>query len=162
MTKEIILTLSGTQELISTGAYDEEVTQALEEAGDDGIQVIALGEYYEKKGIHYILYDEVVEGRSIVDKNMIKIGPDKVEVTKKGGTSVQMVFEEGKKTMTNYHTPYGSIYMGVDVFSIEKRITQALIEMQIIYQLELNYEPVAMCALKLKVISKNDKNFTLQ
>ena len=50
MTKEIILTLSGTQELISTGAYDEEVTQALEEAGDDGIQVIALGEYYEKKG----------------------------------------------------------------------------------------------------------------
>ena len=29
MTKEIILTLSGTQELISSEAFDEEVSQAL-------------------------------------------------------------------------------------------------------------------------------------
>lgn len=162
MTKEIIITLSGNQEIISNEVYDEEVTQVLEEASDEGVQVIALGEYFEKNGIHYILYDEVVEGQAIVDKNMIKIGPDKVEVTKRGGSSVQMVFEEGKKTMTNYHTPYGTIYMGVDVFSIEKKITDCLIELYIVYQLELNYEPVATCTLRLKVISKKDKNFTLQ
>ena len=122
----------------------------------------SVGEYYEKKGTHYIFYDEVAEGQTSIDKNMIKIGLDKVEVTKRGSSSVQMVFEEGKKSMTNYHAPYGVIFMGIEVFSIEKRMDENQIELAIKYQLELNYEPIAMCTLRLKVTPKNDKNFTLQ
>lgn len=162
MTKEIMVTLSGAQEILNNEFDQGEVKQSLETSLDDEIQVIAIGEYYEKNGTHYILYDEVIEGASISDKNMIKIGPDRVEVTKKGASSALMVFEEGKKSVTNYQTPYGEIFMGIDVFRIEKRIEESLITLFIHYQLALNYEPVAMCSLRLKVTPREDKNFTLQ
>lgn len=162
MTKEIIVSLTGSQEILTNESFQEDASGVLDVSSNDEIQVIVVGEYYEKNGIHYILYDEAVEGQSVLDKNMIKIGPDCVEVTKRGSSSVVMLFEEGKKSLSNYHTPYGEIHMGIEVFQIEKRVEESLISLFIHYQLALNNEPVAMCSLRLKVSPKEDKNFTLQ
>ena len=72
MTKEIIVTLSGSQEILTNESFQEE-DDVLDASLTDEIQVIAIGEYYEKNGTHYILYDEVIEGQAVLEKNMIKI-----------------------------------------------------------------------------------------
>lgn len=63
---------------------------------NDPIEMMTTGAYYLRNGKHYILYDELSEDNEIV-KNVIKIGPKSVELTRKGGQSSHMVFEEGKE-----------------------------------------------------------------
>ena len=47
MTKDVLITISGIQMM------DEE---------DSDVEMIVRGDYYQKNGKHYILYEEVMEG----------------------------------------------------------------------------------------------------
>ena len=74
--------------------------------------------------------------------NYIKISRKGMEVRKKGVVNVHMVFEQGKKNMTYYTTPYGTIEMGIAATN-------------------LNQEHVADCYLAIKAQPKDCKNFTI-
>ena len=50
----------------------------------DEIQVLCAGSFYTKNGIDYVIYEELLEGESTPVKNMLKIGEDFLEVTKRG------------------------------------------------------------------------------
>ena len=78
---------------------------------NDPIEMMTTGAYYLRNGKHYILYDELSEDNEVV-KNVIKIGPKSVELTRKGGQSSHMVFEEGKENLSYYDTPFGSLLWG--------------------------------------------------
>ena len=58
MTKDVLIAIKGMQ---FEGATDPEE-----------IEVIQRGQYYERNGSHYLLYDEPVEGSSDIIKNRIK------------------------------------------------------------------------------------------
>ena len=45
---------------------------------------------------------------------MIKLKGKEFSLWKKGPVNVQMVFSEGKKTMTDYFTPFGNILVAMD------------------------------------------------
>ena len=69
MTKDVLITISGIQMM------DEE---------DSDVEMIVRGDYYQKNGKHYILYDEVMEGFEGKVKNVIKISPVGMDIIKKG------------------------------------------------------------------------------
>ena len=71
-------------------------------------------EYYLRNDHHYIVYDEVMEGFEEATKNIFKFDGSCLEVTKRGAVNVHMLFEEQKKNMTTYHTPFGDILIGID------------------------------------------------
>ena len=106
MEKEVLLALKGLQ-----FAMDEEGAQALE--------TITPAEYYKKNDSHYIIYDEVTEGFQDTTKNIIKFTGSQMEVTKKGLVNVHMIFEQNKKNMTSYATPFGNILIGIDTDAVE-------------------------------------------
>ena len=103
MTKDILINISGLQ---------------MDVDPNDPIGMMTTGAYYLRNGKHYILYDELSEDNEIV-KNVIKIGPKSVELTRKGGQSSHMVFEEGKENLSYYDTPFGSLLMGVNTSNID-------------------------------------------
>ena len=103
MTKDILINISGLQ---------------MDVDPNDPIEMMTTGAYYLRNGKHYILYDELSEDNEIV-KNVIKIGPKSVELTRKGGQSSHMVFEEGKENLSYYDTPFGSLLMGVNTSNID-------------------------------------------
>ena len=70
MTKDVIIGISGLQ---FTG-----------ESGADSLEMIAPGEYFLRNGRHYVKYEEVIEGFAERNQNLVKISPNKLEVTKKG------------------------------------------------------------------------------
>ena len=41
------------------------------------------------------------------------MSPEGLEVRKKGAVNVHMVFEPGKKNMTYYTTPFGTLQLGI-------------------------------------------------
>lgn len=147
MTKDILVKIIGLQ---FAGEDDSDATE-----------VITSGTYYLKNGKHYVLYDEVMEGSTEVTKNVIKMGIDTMEVTRKGPASVHMVFEKGKKNVSYYYTPYGNLLIGIDTKSIEIKETEHDINAQVKYGLEINYEHVADCHITVSVKSKEARDFKI-
>ena len=83
------------------------------------MEVITPGDYYFRNGKHFFLYEETAEGENETTRNMIKVTDNYMELTKKGSVSVHMIFECGKKHVTYYHTPYGSLLVGIEACRIE-------------------------------------------
>ena len=81
-------------------------------------------------------------------------------MTKKGLVNVHMIFEENKKNMTNYTTPYGNILIGIDARSVRLKEREERIEVDVDYALEVNYEHFADCKIKMDISAKNGEGFS--
>lgn len=147
MIKDVLLSITGLQM-----AADND---------SDTVEMFAPGEYYFRNNKHYLLYDEVTEGYDEPTKNIIKLAPDYMELTKKGVTNVHMVFEKNKKNVTYYYTPYGSLLIGINATRVEFSETETLIHIEVEYGLELNYEHVADCHIRIDVKPKGASDFHL-
>ena len=129
--------------------------------GDEPIEIVVPGEYYFRNGSHYLRYEEVMEDFAEPTINYIKISPKGMEVRKKGVVNVHMVFEQGKKNMTYYTTPYGTIEMGIAATNLDLKENDGGLNMKVDYALDMNQEHVADCYLAIKAQPKNCKDFTI-
>lgn len=141
MTKEILLSLKGLQ------------IENPQEEGEE-VETITPGEYYQRNGSHYVIYDEITEGFQDVTKNMIKFRDSMLEVSKKGLFNVHMIFEEKKKNMTSYTTPYGNILIGIDTRFVRIEEEEDRIRVNVDYVLEANYQYLADCRIEMNVSSR--------
>ena len=141
MKKDVLIKISG----IQSGLSD----------GDDKIEMITSGSYYKKNNQHYLLYDEVAEGQDDVTKNIARFDEGGFHITKSGFTNVDMSFEENKRNITNYITPYGSLLVGVDASRIDVVENDENIQVDIAYSLDVNYEHLADCTLHMDIQSRD-------
>lgn len=150
MTKDVIISIKGLQ------------FEATADEKGEPVEIVTVGEYYNKNGKHYILYDEVMEGFTGITKNTVKISEQSLDITKKGVTNVHMAFEENKKNITCYNTPYGSLMIGIDARDVNIAENDDNIDIKVKYALDVNYEHLADCTIMINVKSKESKDFTLQ
>lgn len=143
MTKDILVSIKG--------------LQFGENSGEEQLEVITKGSYFHKDGKHYIKYDEVVEGMDGRIQNLIKIKEDGMEVTKRGLSNVHMVFEENKKNVTYYDTPFGNLLVGIAATNVNVDTQKDEIDVQVDYALEINYEHLADCTISMNIKSKDIK-----
>lgn len=148
MTKDVLITIKG--------------LQSLGEAADtEEVELVAKGDYYFKNGHHYIFFEERVEGFTEPTKNSIKVSANSVEVKKKGLTNVQMIFEENKKNLTYYATPFGNLQMGIAATKIDVKEQPEGLDISIDYALEINAEHAADCRISVNVRQKDAGEFSL-
>ena len=84
-----------------------------------------------------------------------------MEVRKKGVVNVHMVFEQGKKNMTYYTTPYGTIEMGIAATNLNLQESDGGLDMKVDYALDMNQEHVADCCLDIHAQGKSAAGFVL-
>ena len=84
-----------------------------------------------------------------------------LEVSKKGLVNVHMVFEQGKKNMTYYSTPYGTLQMGIAATNLELMESEENLQMKADYALDMNEEHVADCYLTVQAQSRDSENLIL-
>ncbi len=137
MTKDVLIAIKGMQ---FEGATDPEE-----------IEVIQRGQYYERNGSHYLLYDEPVEGSSDIIKNRIKFKEDEVQVAKKGPVNTTLTFTRNEKNMTNYATPFGNLVIGIDTQRIALEMSEQKMDIKVDYALDINYEFLADCKISIEV-----------
>lgn len=112
MEKDVLISIRGLQYLMD------------EESGEqEPVEVMTTGSYYKKNGHHFLIYDEATEGFDMMTHNMIKFTENALEVRKRGLIDVHMIFEEDKKNISFYHTPYGMINMGVAATKVRMKET---------------------------------------
>ncbi len=148
MTKDVLVTISGLQ-----------MTKQNEES--EPVEIITAGDYYKKNNKHYVIYDEVMEGFDGTTRNIIKLQENCVDITKKGITNVHMVFEKNKKNVTCYETPFGSLMIGINAKDIQIREEEHDISVDVEYALELNYEHLADCSIRMAIQSKDTRDFKI-
>lgn len=136
MTKEILLTIAGLH---------------LTDGENGNIEVVTAGDYYNRSGKHYILYDEVTEGMSGHTSNVIKFGENSLEITKKGLINARLVVEKGKRYRTVYQTPFGGIEITLVGQDVEVTETEKNIAVRAEYVLEVNEENLAECTIEMNV-----------
>ena len=140
MTKDVILSIRGLQ-------FEGE-----NEAGD--LETITAAQYYKKNNNHYVIYEEATEGFRDTTKNVIRWNGKTLDLTKKGLINVHMIFEEKKKNITDYKTPFGSILIGIDTRQICVEEKEEQIHVNVDYALEVNYEHLADCQISMDIRAK--------
>ena len=148
MEKEVLIHVRGLQMMDPQGE-------------DEPIEIVVPGEYYYRNGSHYLKYEERMEDFREPTINYIKMSERGMEVRKKGLINVHMVFQQGKKNMTYYSTPYGIIQMGISATSLELKEEDDYLDMKVDYSLDMNEEHVADCYLSVKATEKGSAKFVL-
>lgn len=137
MTRDVLLSIRGLQFEGDNDAND--------------LETITAAEYFKKNDSHYVIYEEATEGFRDTTKNIIKWNGETLELTKRGLVNVHMIFEEKKKNMTDYRTPFGSILIGIDTKQIQVSETEERISVDVDYALGINYEHLADCKISMNV-----------
>ncbi len=148
MTEDILISVKG--------------LHTLESAEEEEIEVISAGKYYFRNGKHYIFYDETVEDSGEVVKNRITLRDGCMEVQKKGSMNAKMIFEKGHKNTSWYDTPFGNLLAGIEVTAMQVTQQEDLLEVSVDYVLEANYEQIADCRIRIRVMSKDSGLFRLR
>ena len=138
MTKDVLITISGVQML------DEE---------DMDVEMVTRGDYYQRNGKHYILYDEVMEGFEGTVRNVIKVSTESVDIIKQGAASTRMQFEKNKKNLSCYTTPLGDLMIGIQANRISIDEGQDHLKINVEYSLDINYQHASDCNISVSVQS---------
>lgn len=128
---------------------------------EDSVEMIAPGKYYNKNGKHYIMYDEVSEETNEVYKSTIKVNNNIIEVIRNGMANEHLIFEEGKKNISYYNTPFGNLLIGIATNKIDINDKSDEMNLSIDYSLEVNYEPLSDCVMTINIKSKEGADITL-
>ena len=76
--------------------------------------------------------------------------------------NLNVVFEENKKNITYYNTPFGNLFIGIDAEKIQVEESEENINVNVAYALEANYEHLADCRIQMNIKSKDARDFKLQ
>ncbi len=150
MTKDVILSITGLQ------------FENAEDQSSEPVEVITVGEYYNRNGKHYVMYNEVTEGFEGNTKNTVKISEGSLDITKNGVTNVHMIFEKNKKNITCYNTPFGNLMIGIAAKNVKIKENEENIDVFVDYVLDVNYEHLAECKIAINIKSKDAKDFSLE
>ena len=143
MDRDVLVTISGIQRMGDP-------------TGEEPVEVITPAQYFFKNGKHYVLYDEVQEGETKVTRNTLQFKDRYLSVTKHGAENVHMVIESEKQNVTYYHTPVGMLHISLDGQRVNVSDTEESISVDARYGLDINYEHVANCELKIDVRPKDE------
>lgn len=140
MTKDVMISVRG--------------LQFMENASEDDIETVQQGEYFYRNGSHFLLFDEYMEGFREPAKNVLRFKDRELSLTKRGLVNVQMLFCEGKKNLSHYRTPYGTIMIGLDTSRVEIFEKEKELRLEVDYALEANYQYVADCRIVIEAREK--------
>lgn len=146
MTKDVLIRISG--------------LQRMDDQSDD-VEVITTGDYFQKNGKHYVIYEELLEGVEGMIRNTVKITPEMLDIRKSGVINTHMVFEKDQKKMTRYATPMGDMMIGINTNQIQLQEQEDRLNVSVEYSLDINYEPMSVCNITLDVCSKEKAQLNL-
>ncbi|NLP34077.1 MAG: DUF1934 domain-containing protein [Clostridiales bacterium] len=141
MTKDVIVTIEGLQ-------LGEE---------NDRIITKANGLYQLQKGNHYIRYEEMIDGVEGATKNLIKVTPDLVKITKKGAASTTMTFRLNEVTSTSYQTPYGNLMLQIQTSQMQVKEDTDSLNINLSYTIMANGDLLSKNRTKITIQSQETK-----
>ncbi len=124
---------------------------------EETMETTYTGKYRRLSDKHLITYDEYFEDEGMPptrNTNLIKIDANSVQITKKGVITTQMCFENGKKHLGVYQTPFGSFNMMLQTKMLTVDETEHAILATINYILHLDGRLVSEYTIQMEINSQ--------
>ena len=102
------------------------------------------------------------EGMDGHTSNVIKIGENSLEITKKGLMNTRLVVEKGKSHRTVYQTPFGDIELSLTGQELTVTETEERIDIRAEYVLAVNEENLSECTIEMNIRPREAGNLNLQ
>ena len=141
MNREVELVLSGLHD--AEGASDK-----------DAVETAQTAQYFKRNDSHYLLYEEDLEGFDGTCKSRIKFRDNLLELTRQGAVEMHMIFEENKRHMIPYNTPYGQLMLGIETGRVLVEEQEDQIHVTVEYTLEHEGELLSESCLKIHIREK--------
>ena len=139
MAKEVIISIKGMQK------YDD--------APPDTIELVTEGKLTHSGGIYIISYQETELTGLDGALTTIQVEGDQVTMMRMGEFNAQMVFQEGRRHLSMYNTPYGAMTVGVNTYHLMVELDDKGGNIEIDYAIEVDN---AMAGRNLFQININD------
>lgn len=127
---------------------------------DEPLELMASGKHYLRNDSHYIRYEEFLEGFDRPNVNVVKFSSSRLEVIKNGVISANMVFEENRRNLSVYTTPFGPIRMGITATAYRVQEDERRLAVDVRYVLDMNDAHASDCELHIEVLPRQE-GFTL-
>lgn len=125
MEKDVIISIRGTQDYSGTDP--------------DTMELVTEGKLAVQDGALCLSYEESeltgMEGTTTV----FQVEPQKVTLLRLGSVQSEMVFEEGRRHMSLYSTPYGNMEIGVRARRLNSTLELTGGRLEIDYDIEINH-----------------------
>ena len=125
MEKDVIISIRGTQDYSGTDP--------------DTMELVTEGKLAVQDGALCLSYEESeltgMEGTTTV----FQVEPEKVTLLRLGSVQSEMVFEEGRRHMSLYSTPYGKMEIGVRARRLKSTLELTGGRLEIDYDIEINH-----------------------
>ena len=125
MKKDVIISIKGLQQ--SQGETQDPIT------------LVTAGRYYRKNGSYYISYEETELTGLEGTRTTLRIKPNAVRLVRTGLYPSELVFEQGKRHMSLYSTPYGNMEIGVRARRLNSTLELTGGRLEIDYDIEINH-----------------------
>lgn len=120
--KDVIISIKGTQ---NTG-------------DDEAIEFVTCGELWREGGVTAFSYMESEMTGMEGTRTTFRVSPERITLTREGTTSAEMIFEQGKKHVFLYETPYGATSLGVDTRRLVDRLDDTGGNMELQYTVDVD------------------------
>ena len=124
MNKEVIVKVKGMQGSL---------------ASDESIEMITVGQYFEKNGKAYIKYEDRTLDEDHATATTIKVAEDQISILRHGATNTQMIFEKNKEHYTPYETPFGLFELTLRTKDIQVNRSDDRLDIQVDYTIDVNH-----------------------
>lgn len=125
MEKDVIISIRGTQDYSGTDP--------------DTMELVTEGKLAVQDGALCLSYEESeltgMEGTTTV----FQVEPEKVTLLRLGSVQSEMVFEEDRRHMSLYSTPYGNMEIGVRARRLNSTLELTGGRLEIDYDIEINH-----------------------
>lgn len=106
----------------------------------DVIELVTEGTLIGHEGGKYtVCYQESELTGLEGTQTTIQVEGNSVSILREGQVNSQMVFEEGRRHLTMYNTPYGALTMGVNTRKMKVALDETGGEIEIDYALEIDH-----------------------
>lgn len=128
-------------------------TQCIEDEIQDSVTVTTTGDYRVastgNKFIRYKEYDE--ENPSVFKNTIIKISDRQLTITRSGEYASQLILECNKRHQCHYHTPVGSLIIGVFTKVMDISLNEQGGSIDVAYTLDFDSETVSENTFKINI-----------
>ena len=120
----------------------------------DAVETAQAAQYFKRNDSHYLLYEEKMDEDQAPCRSRIKFRDHLLELTRQGTAEMHMIFEENKRHMIPYNTPYGQLMLGIETGRVLVEEQEDQIHVTVEYTLDHEGEPLSESCLKIHIREK--------
>ena len=139
MEKEVIISIKGKQEVGDGPA--------------ESMELVTKGWMRRMDGVYTLAYQESEVTGMEGTQTTIQVERDgeRVSLMRTGGYNSQMVFEEGRRHLSLYQTPYGSMTIGINTRHLLAELDEHGGEIEVDYMIEIEHAAVGRNVFQIRI-----------